>query len=54
MQKVIYDALRTSNAVMALTAQLVSIMTGDETNMAPVRRVHVDYADCLPIVHVPS
>ena len=53
-RKLIYDALRNSNAVMALTAQLVSIMTGDETNMVPVRRIHVDYADCLPIVQVPS
>ena len=51
--KLVYDALRNSNAVMAMTAQLVSIMTGDGTNMGTVRRIHVDYADCLPIVHGP-
>ena len=49
--KLIYDALRNSNPVMALAAQLVSIMTGDGKNMVPVRRIHVDYTDCLPIVH---
>lgn len=51
--KLVYDALRNSNAVMALATQLVSIMTGDGTNMDTVRRIHVDYADCLPIIHGP-
>lgn len=49
--KLVYDALRNSNAVMALTAQLLAIMTGDGTNMVPVRRIHVDFADCFPIIH---
>lgn len=51
--KLIYDALRNSNAVMALTAQLVSIMTGDGGNIDTVRRIYVDYADCLPVIKVP-
>lgn len=50
--KLVYDALRNSNAVVALTAQLLAIMTGDGINMDLVRQVHVDYVDCLPIVHV--
>lgn len=51
--KLVYDALRNSNAVMALTAQLASIMTGDGRNMDTVRRIHVDYADCLPVINGP-
>lgn len=50
----IYDALRNSNAVVAVTTQLLAIMTGDESNMVPVRRFHEEYADCLPIIHTPS
>lgn len=52
--KLIYDALRNSNAVMSLTTQLLVIMTGDESNMVPVRRFHMEFADCLPIIHTPS
>ncbi len=49
--KLVYDALRNSNAVLALATQLVTIMTGDEVNMLPVRRFHQEFGDCLPIVH---
>ncbi|MBE0614129.1 MAG: hypothetical protein IH604_10725 [Burkholderiales bacterium] len=45
-----YDVVRNSNAVMALTTQLASILSGDPANMAPVRRFHIDFADCLPIL----
>jgi hypothetical protein len=45
-----YHALRNSNAVTALATQLVSIVTGDTDNMAPVRELHLIYADCLPLV----
>lgn len=45
-----YDAVRNSNAVLALTTQLVSILSGDPINMAPVRRFHIEFADCLPIL----
>lgn len=51
--QLVYDALRNSNAVMSLTTQLMSIMTGDESNMIPVRRFHEDFADCLPIISEP-
>lgn len=49
--KLVYDSLRNSNAVFTLTNQLVTIMTGDPTKMVPVKRLHVDFADCLPIIH---
>lgn len=49
--KLLYDALRNSNAVLALTTQLLSIMSGDETKMEPVRRIHLEFVDCLPIIH---
>jgi len=45
-----YDVVRNSNAVMALATQLVSIATGDLSRMAPVRKLHVTYADCLPLL----
>lgn len=49
-EQLIYDALRNANAVMALATQLVSIATGDRDNMSPVRKLHAEYADCLPIL----
>lgn len=45
-----YDAVRNSNAVLALTTQLASILSGDPINMVPVRRFHIEFADCLPIL----
>lgn len=49
-QQLTYDVVRNSNAVMALAMQLVSIATGDPNSMAPVRDLHVKYADCLPLL----
>ncbi len=49
-----YDAVRNSNAVVALTAQLLSILTGNSLNMKPVQKLHVEFSDCLPIVNWPS
>lgn len=45
-----YDVVRNSNAVLALTTQLASILSGDPLNMVPVRRFHIEFADCLPIL----
>jgi hypothetical protein len=45
-----YDVVRNSNAVVALATQLVSILSGDPRNMEPVRKFHVEYSDCLPIL----
>jgi hypothetical protein len=44
-----YDVLRNSNAMAALASQLAAIVTGDQHNMIPVRTLHTDFADCLPI-----
>ncbi|QID17833.1 hypothetical protein G3580_09380 [Nitrogeniibacter mangrovi] len=46
-----YDVLRNSNAVTALATQLTAILTGDQRAMAPVRSLHVEFADCLPIIN---
>jgi hypothetical protein len=43
------DAVRNSNAVVALAAQLAAILTGDAGNMAPVGAMHEEFEDCLPI-----
>lgn len=45
-----YDVLRNSNAMLALASQLAAIVTGDPHNMVPVRTLHTDFADCLPII----
>lgn len=50
--KLVYDSLRNANAVFTLTNQLVTIMTGDPKKMDPVKRLHVDFVDCLPVIHV--
>jgi hypothetical protein len=44
-----YNAVRNSNSVIALSAQLASILSGDPQNMEPVRRFHTDFADFLPV-----
>ena len=46
----VYDVIRNANAIVALTAQLQSILTGLSQNMEPVRRMHKDYADVLPLL----
>lgn len=45
-----YDVLRNSNAMVALASQLAAIVTGGPQNMLPVRALHIDFADCLPII----
>lgn len=45
-----YNVVRNSNAVVALTTQLLSILSGDPRKMEPARRFHVEYSDCLPIL----
>jgi len=45
-----YDVVRNSNAIVALATQLASILSGVPSAMEPVRRFHVEYADCLPIL----
>lgn len=49
--KLIYDALRNCNAVAAINLQMLSILTGRKEAMEPVRGMHHQFADCLPIVH---
>ena len=49
-EQLIVDVIHTSNAVTALSAQLASILSGDADKMGPVRTIHVDFADCLPIL----
>jgi hypothetical protein len=48
--KLSYDVLRNSNAMTALASQLAAIATGDQKSMVPVRALHTDFADCLPII----
>lgn len=43
------DALRNSNALVSITAQLASILSGDPANMQLVHKLHIDFVDCVPI-----
>ncbi|MCC6071748.1 DUF6988 family protein [Massilia sp. GCM10020059] len=45
-----FDVIRNSNAIVALAGQLASILTGDPRKMGPLRSIHADFADCLPIL----
>ncbi len=49
--KSVYDSLRKSNAVTAINLQMLSILTGIEEAMSPVREMHRRFTDCLPIIH---
>lgn len=49
--QLIYDVIRNANAVVALTAQLLAILSGNPQNMDPVRQMHKDFMDILPIVN---
>lgn len=49
--QLIYDVIRNGNGVVALSAQLVAILSGRPQSMAPVRRMHTDFMDILPIVN---
>lgn len=46
----IYDVIRNSNAIVALTAQLQSILTGNPKSMEPVRQLHQQFEDVLPSI----
>lgn len=48
--QLIYDVVRNSNAIVALTTQLLTILTGHPHNMVPVRQMHTDFADVLPVL----
>lgn len=48
--QLVLGALRNSNGLLGLTAQLMSLMTGDVTQMGPVRQMHQEFSDCLPLV----
>lgn len=43
----VLNAVQNSNGVVALAAQLLTVLTGDERNMVPVRQLYEDFQDCL-------
>ncbi len=49
--QLIYDVIRNGNAVVALSAQLLAILSGNPQNMAPVRQMHTDFMGILPIIN---
>lgn len=49
--QLIYDVIRNGNAVVALSAQLLAILSGNPQNMAPVRQMHTGFMDILPIIN---
>lgn len=49
--KLIYDAIRNANAVAAINIQMMSLLTGIDEAIEPVRGMHHRFVDCLPIIH---
>ncbi len=49
--QIIYNLIRNANAVAALTAQLLAVLSGIPENMGPVRQMHKDFMDILPIIN---
>lgn len=49
--KLVYDALRNCNAVAAINLQMLSILTECEDGMEPVRTMHCQFIDCLPVLY---
>ena len=47
--KLTYDSLRNSNAVSALTVQLLVILSSYPERMSLIRELHKEFLDCLPI-----
>lgn len=45
-----FDAIRNSNALVAISAQLTAILTGEAKNMEPIRQIHDEFKDCIPII----
>lgn len=45
-----YGAILNSNALVAITTQLSAILTGDKKNMEPVRSLHQEFEDCIPLI----
>lgn len=43
----VVNAIQNSNGVVTIAAQLLSVLTGDERNMAPVRQMFEDFQDCV-------
>jgi hypothetical protein len=40
--------LRNSNGLTVMTGMTMAVLTGDETITIPVRKMQIDFADCLP------
>ena len=41
------NAMQNSNGVVALTTQLLSVLTGDQRSMEPVTQLYEEFQDCL-------
>lgn len=47
--QLLHDVIRNSNAIVEMTAQLQTILTGQPQNMAVVRRIRTEFLDILPV-----
>jgi hypothetical protein len=45
-----YDAVRNSNGLVMIAAQLIAIVSNEGPDMDPVRKLHDEFADCIPLV----
>lgn len=50
--KLVYDSIRNANAVASINMQMMSILTEVPEAIEPIRSMHHEFVDCLPIIHV--
>jgi len=48
--ELVIGAIRNSNALVTIAAQLISIVTSEPPTTEPVRKLVDEYTDCIPIV----
>lgn len=47
--ELVTNVVRNANGLVCLAVQFVAILSGDPASMEPVRRLHDEYQDCLPL-----
>jgi hypothetical protein len=45
-----HDAVRNSNGLITIAAQLIAIVSNEGPDMDPVRQLHLEFADCIPVI----
>ncbi|CAG9184081.1 DUF6988 domain-containing protein [Cupriavidus respiraculi] len=47
--ELVENVLKNANGLVCVAAQLAAVVSGDADRMEPVRQLHRDFADCIPL-----